>query len=66
MKKSIFKLLGLALLATSVFVSCNDDPDPVVTPEVIENLENGIMEGTLVDNYTLDATTSYNLTALLS
>ncbi len=62
MKKSIFKLLGLALLATSVFVSCNDDPDPVVTPEVIENLENGIMEGTLVDNYTLDATTSYNLT----
>jgi len=65
MKKAILKVLGLALLATSIFVSCSNDPDPVnpiEKPEVIENLENGIMNGQLSEDYTLDAAVSYNLT----
>ena len=63
MKKSFLKFLGLALLATAVFTSCdNDDPIPVEKPAVIENLENGIMEGELTESYTLNATTSYVLT----
>ncbi|WP_163322375.1 hypothetical protein [Draconibacterium mangrovi] len=64
MKKLTIKFLGLAFLATAVFVSCDDDdpinPDPVVD-EVIENLNNGIMDGTLEEDYTLSASVSYNL-----
>ncbi len=66
MKKAIFKILGLAFVAASVltFTSCdnNNGPTPEPTPEVIENLENGIMNGTLDENYTLSASKSYNLT----
>ena len=65
MKKAIFKILGLAFLTASVvtFTSCDDDtPTPDPTPEVIENLENGIMDGTLEEDYTLSASMSYNLT----
>ncbi|WP_340111505.1 hypothetical protein [Maribellus mangrovi] len=64
MKKAIFKILGLAFLAVSVFTSCDNgnDPTPDPSPEVITNLENGIMDGTLEENYTLSASMSYNLT----
>ncbi|MDX8338165.1 hypothetical protein SLH46_03150 [Draconibacterium sp. IB214405] len=64
MKKLTIKFLGLAFLATAVFVSCDDDdpinPDPEVD-EVIENLNNGIMDGTLEEDYTLSASVSYDL-----
>ena len=65
MKKLTIKFLGLALLATAVFVSCSDD-DPVTPPtpdvdEVIANLENGIMNGTLEEDYTLSASMAYDL-----
>ncbi|MDA3929029.1 MAG: hypothetical protein PF541_08715 [Prolixibacteraceae bacterium] len=61
MKKSLIKFLGLALLATAIFTNCG--PDVVDEPEVIQNLTNGIMDGKLTEDYTLDATTSYDLTA---
>jgi hypothetical protein len=63
MKKTVFKIFSLALIATLVFTSCGDD-DPVVdpVPEVIENLEMGVMTGELPEDYTLDATMQYNLT----
>ena len=65
MKNRLIKFLGLAFLATAVFVSCSDD-DPVIPPtpqvdEVIENLDNGIMNGTLEEDYTLSASMSYDL-----
>lgn len=61
MKKVLIKVLGLALLATVVFISCKDD-DPIESKEeVILNLENGIMNGTLTESYTLDATVKYQL-----
>ena len=64
MKKSIFKILGIILIAASFLVSCDNSNDPIPdpTPEVMENLENGIMNGTLEENYTLSASRSYNLT----
>ncbi|MFV0266065.1 MAG: hypothetical protein ACK5HT_02910 [Draconibacterium sp.] len=62
MKKSIFKLFSLALFATAVLAGCSDDPTPIEMPEVIENLDNGVMEGTLEENYTLSASSSYRLT----
>lgn len=63
MKKVFIQFLGLALLATAAtFTSCdNDDPDPVVKPDVIVNLENGFMEGQLTESYTLDPGTNYVL-----
>ncbi|WP_297098037.1 hypothetical protein [uncultured Draconibacterium sp.] len=65
MKKLTIKFLGLALLATAVFVSCSDD-DPVTPPtpdvdEVIANLESGVMNGTLEEDYTLSASMAYDL-----
>lgn len=62
MKKQLVKFLGLAFLATAIFISCSDD-DPVTppAPTVEENLGNGIMEGTLEVDYTLSASMSYNL-----
>ncbi|WP_372653676.1 hypothetical protein [Draconibacterium sp.] len=61
MKKQLIKFLGLALLATAVFVSCDDDDPITPTLTVVEKLDNGIMEGTLDENYTLSAGVSYNL-----
>ncbi|KJF42972.1 autotransporter outer membrane beta-barrel domain-containing protein [Draconibacterium sediminis] len=61
MKKQLIKFLGLALLATAVFVSCDDDDPITPTLTVVEKLDNGIMEGTLEENYTLSAGVSYNL-----
>lgn len=63
MKKLTIKFLGLALLATAVFVSCDDDDPITPTLTVIEKLDNGIMEGTLEENYMLSAGMSYNLSS---
>ncbi|MFV0269866.1 MAG: hypothetical protein ACK5HT_22325, partial [Draconibacterium sp.] len=62
MKKAIFKIFGLALLAASVFVSCYDAPVEFIKSDVIEYLGNGVMEGKLEEDYTLSATVSYRLT----
>lgn len=63
MKKSLVKFLGLSLIVTALFSSCdNDSPTPEPKPEVIENLDNGIMNGTLTESYTLDAAVNYQLT----
>jgi len=63
MKKTVFRVLSLVIIASAIFTSCGDD-DPVVgpVPEVIENLEMGVMTGELPEDYTLDATMQYNLT----
>ena len=60
MKKSVFKVLGLAIAAMLMITSCNDDDNS--TPPVVGDLENGIMNGTLQQDYTLDATIAYQLT----
>ena len=62
MKKALLNFLGLALLATTVLTSCDDKDDPISNPTVIDNLENGIMKGTLTEDYTLSAAVSYQLT----
>jgi hypothetical protein len=62
MKKLMIKNFGMALLAAIAIVGCNDEPTPEPKPDVIENLENGIMEGELPEDYTLDASVSYDLT----
>ena len=64
MKKAFFKFLGLALLATAVTLTgCNDDDEPELPPvdPVIDNLEKGIMNGNLTEDYTLDKL-AYGLT----
>jgi len=62
MKKALLKFLGLALLATVLLTSCDDNDDPISEPTVMDNLENGIMKGTLTEDYTLNAAVSYQLT----
>ncbi|REE83717.1 hypothetical protein BX611_1012 [Lutibacter oceani] len=66
MKKSSFKFIGItALVALLTLFSCDDnDPSPIITPEnpVIENLKVGVMNGTLEENFTLNASTNYQLT----
>ncbi|MCW3807921.1 hypothetical protein [Plebeiibacterium marinum] len=62
MKKLVLKVLGLAIMAMPVFTSCDDDDD--ISPElkaVLDNLETGVMEGKLSEDYTLDASQSYRL-----
>jgi hypothetical protein len=63
MKKTLFGILGLAIVASTILTSCNDD-DPIENsvPEVIENLETGEMAGELPEDYILDPTMQYNLT----
>ncbi|WP_439130777.1 hypothetical protein [Polaribacter sp.] len=59
-----FKFLFLfATILAFTFTSCGDDPDPIITEEspVIENLKNGIMNGKLEEDFTLDASVSYTL-----
>jgi len=67
MKKLTVKLFGLvALVAAINLTSCSsDDPAPIVPGEeqVIVDLEAGIMKGTLEEDYSLDASLVYNLTA---
>ncbi|MBS2210533.1 hypothetical protein KEM09_03925 [Carboxylicivirga mesophila] len=61
MKKLVLKVLGLAILAMPFLASCDDDNDPKPGQDVIEALDNGTMNGTLVEDYILSAG-SYNLT----
>ena len=64
MKKLTIKILGIALFAVLTmpfFTSCDDDDDDP-KPDVIVNLDEGTMSGTLEEDYTLDASVAYNLT----
>lgn len=67
MKKSNYKFIGLtAIFALITLFSCNNDEiDPIISPTnpVIENLKIGIMSGTLNEDFTLNAATSYELTS---
>ena len=60
MKKTVFSILSLALVAMFILSSCDETEDP--KPAVIENLNKGVMNGTLESDYTLDAATQYQLT----
>ncbi|WP_298550161.1 hypothetical protein [uncultured Algibacter sp.] len=66
MKNLFVKLLSISMaFAAFTLTSCDsEDPDPITreTTEVIENLEAGILKGTLDEDYTLTASTVYNLT----
>lgn len=66
MKKLSLKLFSVAFAFAAIsLTSCDsEDPDPIekAEEEVIENLDSGIMNGTLEEDYTLDASTIYNLT----
>ncbi|WP_299526924.1 hypothetical protein [uncultured Lutibacter sp.] len=66
MKKSNYKFIGItALFALLTLASCdNDDPSPIdnTTNVVIENLSNGVMNGTLEEDFTLNSSTNYALT----
>lgn len=66
MKKLIVKLFSVATVVASLtLTSCgSDDPGSIVPPvsDVMENLNNGILNGTLEESVTLSATTQYNLT----
>ncbi|PQJ21157.1 hypothetical protein [Tenacibaculum sp. SG-28] len=65
MKKTQLRLLGVALsFAALTFTSCgSDEPDPIVPdqPQVIEDLNNGIMRGALDQDFILNASTAYSL-----
>jgi hypothetical protein len=63
-KMKNFKFLFLfATILGLTFISCGDDPDPIITvdSQVIENLKNGIMNGSLDEDYTLDSSVTYTL-----
>ncbi|WP_159519454.1 hypothetical protein [Sunxiuqinia indica] len=62
MKKLVFKILGLAILATVGFTSCDNGDDPIPpVDEVLEALSNGEMNGTLPESVTLNSAISYDL-----
>ena len=64
MKKLFLSAWVLALLAIPLFTSCEDDNDgDDETTEVMENLESGILNGDLEEDYTLDASRAYSLTS---
>ena len=66
MKKTSFRLIGIvAIFALLTLVSCDDnDPSPIIdqTDPTIENLKIGVMSGTLEEDFTLNASTGYELT----
>ena len=66
MKKLNYKFIGItALFALLTLTSCDEnDPTSIDNPTdaVIENLTAGIMNGTLEEDFTLNAATSYDLT----
>jgi uncharacterized membrane protein len=64
MKKLTLRILGLAILVMPFFSSCSNDDDDEETKKatVIENLEKGVLSGNLEQDYTLDATVTYDLT----
>lgn len=62
MKKNLLLLSMMAIVFTSLFVSCDgEDPLPQIDP-VIELIQNGELKGVLKENFTLDASKTYNLT----
>ena len=68
MKKSIFKFLNTVAFSFAVIslaTSCGSDEPPIIieepASEVIKNLNSGIMNGSLNENFTLNASTIYNL-----
>ncbi|AUC16383.1 hypothetical protein BTO06_15030 [Tenacibaculum sp. SZ-18] len=66
MRKLTFKFLGLVAFsfATLTLTNCgSDDPDPIQPDEsqVIQDLNNGVMKGSLDQDYTLSAGTAYSL-----
>jgi len=69
MKKSIFKILNLVAftLVTLTLTNCgSDDPDILIgdpESEIIERLKSGVMSGTLEEDFTLSASTIYNLSS---
>jgi hypothetical protein len=70
MKKSIFKILSIVTFCfvTLTFTNCgSDEPDIIpIEPtdsEVIGNLNSGVMNGNLDEDYTLDAAKIYSLNA---
>jgi hypothetical protein len=66
MKKLSLKLFSIiALVSAMNLTSCSsEDPAPIVPgkDEVLENLEAGIMKGTLEEDYSLNASILYQLT----
>jgi len=62
MKNLKFLFLFATILGLT-FTSCVSDPDPIITvdSQVIDNLKNGIMNGSLDEDYTLDASVTYTL-----
>jgi hypothetical protein len=63
MKKIVLKLLAVITIITSVSSCGSDDPIAVIPPvsDVLQNLENGILNGALTESVTLDASVQYNL-----
>lgn len=66
MKNLSLKLIAVAFAFVAInLTSCSsDDPAPIVASkaQVLENLDSGVMNGTLEESYTLNASTQYNLT----
>ncbi|WP_299047239.1 hypothetical protein [uncultured Polaribacter sp.] len=62
MKNFKFLFIFTTTLAFT-FASCSPDPEPIITVDspVIENLKNGILNGKLEEDFTLDASISYTL-----
>ena len=66
MKKLVLKAFSLAAISATFLFStgCKDDDiQRLTSSNVIENLESGILSGTLDQSYTLDASTIYSLTS---
>ena len=57
-------LMSIVVLGTVTGCSTSDDPDPIIPPvdAVIDNLNNGVMQGNLTESYTLNSGIQYNLT----
>ena len=56
--------MSIVVLGTVTGCSTSDDPDPIIPPvdAVIDNLNNGVMQGNLTESYTLNSGIQYNLT----
>jgi len=66
MRKLVIKAISLAAISTAFlfFTGCKDDDvEEVEKSNVIENLESGILNGTLDQDYALDAGVTYSLTS---
>jgi hypothetical protein len=67
MKKSIFKILNIVAfsIVTLTLTNCGSDEPSIIieeeATEVISNLNSGIMNGNLDEDFTLNANTVYNL-----